>query len=205
MHHFQLKDLEKMSKIYRLNLVNCITGYKSANLVGTKSVEGNENLAIFSSVIHLGSNPALIGFILRPTTVPRHTYANIKATGIFTLNAITDKQIADAHHTSAKYPAGVSEFDQTDLVTERKKNWNAPFVQGAPIQLGCRYQNEYFIKENDTIMVVASIEDIYISEPLLLKDGWVQLDQGNIVSINGLDGYTAPQLLERFPYARPKS
>ncbi|MEO2099725.1 MAG: flavin reductase family protein, partial [Flavobacteriaceae bacterium] len=163
-----------MSKIYRLNLVNCITGYKSANLVGTKSVEGNENLAIFSSVIHLGSNPALIGFILRPTTVPRHTYANIKATGIFTLNAITDKQIADAHHTSAKYPAGVSEFDQTDLVTERKKNWNAPFVQGAPIQLGCRYQNEYFIKENDTIMVVASIEDIYISEPLLLKDGWVQ-------------------------------
>ena len=205
MHHFQLKDLEKMSKIYRLNLVNCITGYKSANLVGTKSVEGNENLAIFSSVIHLGSNPALIGFILRPTTVPRHTYANIKATGIFTINAITDKQIADAHHTSAKYPAGVSEFDQTDLVTERKKNWNAPFVQGAPIQLGCRYQNEYFIKENDTIMVVASIEDIYISEPLLLKDGWVQLDQGNIVSINGLDGYTAPQLLERFPYARPKS
>lgn len=205
MHHFQLKDLEKMSKIYRLNLVNCITGYKSANLVGTKSVEGNENLAIFSSVIHLGSNPALIGFILRPTTVPRHTYANIKATGIFTLNAITDKQIADAHHTSAKYPAGVSEFDQTDLVIERKKNWNAPFVQGAPIQLGCRYQNEYFIKENDTIMVVASIEDIYISEPLLLKDGWVQLDQGNIVSINGLDGYTAPQLLERFPYARPKS
>ena len=194
-----------MSKIYRLNLVNCITGYKSANLVGTKSVEGNENLAIFSSVIHLGSNPALIGFVLRPTTVPRHTYANIKATGIFTLNAITDKQIADAHHTSAKYPAGVSEFDQTDLVTERKKNWNAPFVQGAPIQLGCRYQNEYFIKENDTIMVVASIGDIYISEPLLLKDGWVQLDQGNIVSINGLDGYTAPQLLERFPYARPKS
>ena len=205
MHHFQLKDLEKMSKIYRLNLVNCITGYKSANLVGTKSVEGNENLAIFSSVIHLGSNPALIGFVLRPTTVPRHTYANIKATGIFTLNAITDKQIADAHHTSAKYPAGVSEFDQTDLVTERKKNWNAPFVQGAPIQLGCRYQNEYFIKENDTIMVVASIVDIYISEPLLLKDGWVQLDQGNIVSINGLDGYTAPQLLERFSYARPKS
>ena len=194
-----------MSKIYRLNLVNCITGYKSANLVGTKSVEGNENLAIFSSVIHLGSNPALIGFVLRPTTVPRHTYANIKATGIFTLNAITDKQIADAHHTSAKYPAGVSEFDQTDLVTESKKNWNAPFVQGAPIQLGCRYQNEYFIKENDTIMVVASIVDIYISEPLLLKDGWVQLDQGNIVSINGLDGYTAPQLLERFPYARPKS
>lgn len=205
MHHFQLKDLEKMSKIYRLNLVNCITGYKSANLVGTKSVEGNENLAIFSSVIHLGSNPALIGFVLRPTTVPRHTYANIKATGIFTLNAITDKQIADAHHTSAKYPAGVSEFDQTDLVTESKKNWNAPFVQGAPIQLGCRYQNEYFIKENDTIMVVASIVDIYISEPLLLKDGWVQLDQGNIVSINGLDGYTAPQLLERFSYARPKS
>ena len=93
MKHIQLDDLNEMSKIYRLNLVNSITGYKSAHLIGSQSLDGKNNVAIFSSVIHLGSNPALIGFILRPTSVPRHTYSNIKATGIFTLNAITKKQI----------------------------------------------------------------------------------------------------------------
>ena len=72
MQHFQKEDLEGFSKIYRLNLINSVTGYKSAHLVGTVSAEGTKNLAVFSSVVHLGSDPALIGFILRPTTVPRH-------------------------------------------------------------------------------------------------------------------------------------
>ena len=89
MHHFNSSDFKNFSKVYRLNLINSVTGYKSANLIGSQSLDGKENLAIFSSVIHLGSNPALIGFILRPTTVPRHTYSNIKSTGIFTLNAVT--------------------------------------------------------------------------------------------------------------------
>ncbi len=205
MKHIKISDIEDMSKIYRLNLINSVTGYKSAHLIGSQTSKGNTNLAIFSSVVHLGSNPALIGFIIRPTTVPRHTYSNIKATGTFTLNAISKKQIADAHHTSAKYPENISEFDKTNLEIEKKNDWNAPYVKKAPIQMGCRYQNEYHINENDTIMIVASIEHLYISESLLLEDGWVQLDKGDIITINGLDGYAAPQLLERFPYARPKA
>ena len=113
---------------YKLNLINSATGYKSAQLVGTVSPEGNENLAVFSSIVHLGSKPALIGMILRPTTVPRHTYSNIKATGIFTLNAITKKQIKDAHHTSAKYPEEISEFDKTDLKIEKKGERRFPWL-----------------------------------------------------------------------------
>ena len=205
MKHIKISDIEDMSKIYRLNLINSVTGYKSAHLIGSQTLKGNANLAIFSSVVHLGSNPALIGFIIRPTTVPRHTYSNIKATGIFTLNAISKKQIADAHHTSAKYPENISEFDKTNLEIEKKNDWNAPYVKKSPIQMGCRYQNEYHINENDTIMIVASIEHLYVSESLLLEDGWVQLDKGDVITINGLDGYAAPQLLERFPYARPKA
>ena len=205
MKHIKISDIEDMSKIYRLNLINSVTGYKSAHLIGSQTLKGNANLAIFSSVVHLGSNPALIGFIIRPTTVPRHTYSNIKATGTFTLNAISKKQIADAHHTSAKYPENISEFDKTNLEIEKKNDWNAPYVKKSPIQMGCRYQNEYHINENDTIMIVASIEHLYVSESLLLEDGWVQLDKGDVITINGLDGYAAPQLLERFPYARPKA
>ena len=58
-------ELFYMSKVPRLNLVNCVTGYKSANLIGTISTEGIQNVAIFSSVTHLGTEPPLIGFILR--------------------------------------------------------------------------------------------------------------------------------------------
>ncbi len=48
------------------------------------------------------------------------------------------------------------------------------------------------------------MEQLYLEEQLLGEDGWVQLDKGNIIAINGLDGYALPKLLARYPYARPK-
>ena len=196
------EDISKMEKIERLNLINSCTGYKSANLIATKSVDGKPNVAIFSSVTHLGSFPALIGFIMRPTTVPRDTYKNIRETGFFTVNHITTDMIADAHHTSANYELGISEFDKTNLKEEYKNDIEIPFVQGSPVQLYCKYVNEYYIKENDTIHIIASIENLFFDEKLQHEDGWLQLDKGNVISLNGLDGYCLPTLTDRFQYAR---
>lgn len=204
MRHFTEKEIQDFDKIYRLNLINSITGYKSANLIATQSATGASNLAVFSSVTHLGSDPALLGFILRPTTVPRHTYSNLKETGWFTVNHISADVIKDAHHTSAKYPSEVSEFDQTQLEVEYKNGQGCPFVKNAPVQILCSYLNEYPIAENGTILIVGKMNAIYVEPQMLLEDGWIQLDKGKVVSINGLDGYALPQLLDRFEYARPK-
>ncbi|MFT5252731.1 MAG: flavin reductase (DIM6/NTAB) family NADH-FMN oxidoreductase RutF [Flavobacteriales bacterium] len=196
------EELEKLEKVERLNLINSCTGYKSANLLATKSVDGLSNVAIFSSITHLGSSPAMIGFIVRPTTVPRDTYKNIKETGYFTVNHITADMIADAHHTSANYDDTVSEFDKTKLEEEYKEEITVPFVKGSPVQLYCRYVNEYYIKENNTIHIIASIEKLFFEEELKHKDGWLQIDKGNVIALNGLDGYCLPKLVDRFEYAR---
>ncbi|TRX21136.1 flavin reductase family protein [Flavobacterium franklandianum] len=196
------EEISKMEKVERLNLINSCTGYKSANLIATKSAEGKSNVAIFSSVTHLGSDPALIGFIMRPTTVPRDTYRNIRETGFFTVNHITADMIADAHHTSANYELGVSEFDKTNLEEEYKNDIEIPFVKGSPVQLYCKYVNEYCIKENDTIHIIASIENLFFDENLRHPDGWLQIDKGNVIALNGLDGYCLPKLVDRFQYAR---
>jgi flavin reductase (DIM6/NTAB) family NADH-FMN oxidoreductase RutF len=202
MKNISKETISQMDKIEKLNLINSCTGFKSANLIATKSIDGNTNVAIFSSVTHLGSSPSLIGFIVRPTTVPRDTYKNIMETGYFTVNHITVDMIADAHHTSANYDSGISEFDKTNLEEEYKEGFNIPFVKGSPVQLYCKYVNEYIIKENDTIHIIASIEHIFFDETLEHKDGWLQLDKGNIVALNGVDGYFLPKLIDRFQYAQ---
>ena len=203
MKQITTQDIAEMDKIFRLNLINSCTGYKSANLIATKSVDGFENVAIFSSITHLGSNPAMLGFILRPTTVPRDTYKNLRETGFFTVNHVSVDIIAAAHQSSASYDSGVSEFDKTGLKPEYKDGIDIPFVENAPVQLLCKYLNEYEIKENGTIHVIASIENVFVSEDLIGSDGWLQLDKGNVVAINGLDGYCLPKLIDRFEYARP--
>ena len=204
MHYFSKAEITELNNRYRNNLINSISGYKSANLIGTISKTGTTNLAVFNSIVHLGSNPALLGFILRPMTVPRHSFSNMKENGVFTVNHIAKNQIEAAHHTSAKYPEEISEFDQTELNPVYKNDFAAPFVEGAPVQIACRYLNNYLIEENDTRLVVGAIEGVYIDDKMILDDGWVQLDLGEVVTINGLDGYALPQLIERFPYARPK-
>ncbi len=195
-------DLSEMEKVKRLNLVNSCTGYKSANLIATQSLEGINNVAIFSSVTHLGSNPAMLGFIMRPTIVVRDTYKNIKETGYFTVNHVTADIISDAHQTSANYNPEDSEFDKTKLNIEFKDAISTPFVKDCPVQLYCKYINEYHIKENGTVHIIASIEKIFYNENLEHQDGWLQLDKADVISLNGLDGYCLPKLVNRYEYAR---
>lgn len=204
MKHFNIDEIHQLAHLYKINLINSCAGYKSANLIATKSAENSTNVAIFSSVIHLGSAPPLLGFILRPTTVPRNTYQNIVDTGFYTINHIHQEILEDAHHTSAKYKREISEFDVTNLETDYKNNFNAPFVKDCPIQIGMKYVEEYDIKSNNTKLVVGEIQELYIEEKLLKEDGFVNLSEGNIATINGLNGYAIPTLKERFEYQRPK-
>jgi flavin reductase (DIM6/NTAB) family NADH-FMN oxidoreductase RutF len=111
--------------------------------------------------------------------------------------------IEDAHHTAANYPEDISEFSKTNLKEEYLDGFQAPFVKQSPIKIGCSYKNEYLIEENNTLLIVGAIEHIYFDENLQSDDGWIQLDKGNIVAANGLDGYAATQLVKRFQYARP--
>lgn len=204
MEHITSKEIAGMEKLFRLNLINSVTGYKSANLIATKSKKNGVNVAVFSSVTHLGSNPALLGFITRPTKeVPRNTYKNIKENQYFTVNHVQKDMIESAHQTAAKYDEEISEFQKTGLEEEYLDNFFAPYVKQSTVKLGCKFVNEYYIKENDTVMVIGAIEHIYFDESIQAPDGWLRLDDAETVAINGLDGYALPNLLDRFHYARP--
>jgi len=204
MAFFNRKDIDSLDKIYKINLINSCSGFKSANLLGSISIEKITNVAVFSSVIHLGSNPPTLGFILRPTTVPRNTHKNIKDTGVFTINHIWESIIEDAHHTSAKYPDDVSEFDMTGLEEEYKGNFKAPFVKNAPVQMSMKFIEEIYVPSNDVMLIVAQIEELYVEDTLLKKDGLINLSEGNVATINGLDTYAIPKFKQQLSYQRPK-
>lgn len=205
MKRISRQDIDQLRHVQRINFVNSCSGYKSANLIGTVSKDGTPNVAVFSSVTHLGSNPPIFGFILRPTTVPRDTYKNIKETGYFTLNHIHEGILEEAHHTSAKYPEHISEFDMTQLEMEMKNDFLAPFVKGCPVQLEMKYVAEYPIEINGTLHVIGEVIAVHLREELLEDDGFVNLAKGKVATINGLDGYAVAKHNSRFSYQRPKT
>jgi flavin reductase (DIM6/NTAB) family NADH-FMN oxidoreductase RutF len=194
-----------MDKIYRLNLINSIPGFKSANLIGTKSIRGETNLSVFSSVIHIGSNPALLGFIVRPAVVPRHTYSNLKTTGVFTINHIHKGFVDKAHYTSAKFDKNTSEFNAVGLTEEYLDDFFAPFVKESKLKTACSFLEEYEIKANNTILVVGEIQSIFLPNGIVTENGEINLDQIDDVCISGLYNYHQVKKIAAFYYSRPEN
>ena len=201
--HFNHSDLINLPNRYRANLINSSSGYRPSNLLGTKSLNGVTNLGIFNSITHIGSDPAMLGFILRPLTVRRDTYSNIKSTGFFTVNHVNSSILEQSHQTSAKYGETASEFEKTGLTEEYLDGFQAPYVKQSHIKVGCSYVNEYHIKENGCIMVIGAIEHLYVPENTLFDDGSINLETAQSIANIGLDGYALPKLLARFAYAKP--
>ncbi|HET8860487.1 flavin reductase family protein [Marivirga sp.] len=190
MKHINSDSIDKMESRFRANLFNTISGFKSANLIGSSDNNGKTNLAVFNSVVHIGANPPFLGFILRPTTVARHTYENIKANGFYTFNHIHESFIEKAHQTSAKYEKNVSEFEACDFGIEYLNNFSAPFVKESKIKLGLKLEEEHLIKTNGTLLVVGKVIDAYLDENLISTDGSVDLTKAGTVTVSGLYEYS---------------
>lgn len=196
-------ELIALEKQQRTNLINSIEGFKSVVLVGTKSTSSIENLAIFSSLVHIGAHPALVGLIFRPSPPERDTLRNLLETGFYTINHISETFFKQAHQTSARYDTGVSEFKEVGLTPEYKADFFAPFVAESAVQLGIAFREKIDITINNTIMVIGEIIELYVPDHAVESDGFVNLEALNTVTCSGLDCYHKTVQLDRLSYAKP--
>jgi flavin reductase (DIM6/NTAB) family NADH-FMN oxidoreductase RutF len=200
---FRLNDILALEKQTRTNLINSIGGFKSVGLVGTQNQLGQTNLSIFSSIVHIGAHPPLIGLIFRPGNPMRDTLANILETEFYTINHINEAILSQAHQTSAHYPPDQSEFEAVGLTPAYEASIPAPFVAESTIQIGVQFKEKLEITSNNTQLVVGEIVFIKVPEDCLGIDGFVYLEKANTLTCSGLDAYHSANILDRFSYAKP--
>lgn len=205
MKTFTLEEINNLDKRFRSNLINCLSGIKSINLIGTKNTEGQTNLAIFNSVIHLGAHPPLMGFVQRPDSVERHTFENIQKTSFFTINSVTEEIHKQAHQTAARYNREESEFKEVSLDKVFISNFYAPFVAKSPLKIGLECVDIIPIPANNTQLVIGKVMLIQLDENFLKPDGFLSLQDQGIVGGTGLDSYLSTQEIGRYSYAKPDS
>jgi flavin reductase (DIM6/NTAB) family NADH-FMN oxidoreductase RutF len=195
-------ELQELERTYRANLINSLGGFKSLVLIGTKSPEGNENLATFSSFFHLGANPALCGIIVRPNEPTQNTLGNILALKQYTINHVTPDFYQQAHQCSARYAPGVSEFDRVGLSAEYVAPIAAPFVAHSRIKFACELVQKTDIALNGTTLIVGKIIKIIVPDGVLLEDGYIDIEAANTITCSGLDSYHTTQKIARLSYAK---
>lgn len=197
---------EEEFKLYeertRAKLINSLSGFKSANLIATKSNSGQTNVAIFSSLFHLGASPALIGFIIRPDVSPRDTLLNLRENGFFTVNHINEAICKEAHQTSARYPHEMSEFEACGLTPEYLDGFDSPFVKESHIKFSAQMIREEKIPENNTHLIIASIKSIYLPCDSLDEDGSINIAKAGTIALSGLDTYFNCTPIGKLSYAK---
>lgn len=193
----------KLERLKRSNLVNTISGIKPVNLIGTVSGDGVTNLAVFNSVIHIGANPPLLGFIIRPyKEVRRDTYENIMETGYYTINNVNEKIVKQAHYTSAKFDKDVSEFTTCNLTEEYIQNFIPPFVKESHIKIGMKFVKQIPIDLNETSLIIGAIEFAEIADQSVDERGIIDHAINKTVGVAGLNTYYSIEKIAEYPYAR---
>ncbi len=201
--HFTEKDIAAMESRYRATLINSVSGFKPANLVGTADHDGHTNLAIISSVVHLGSNPPLLALIIRPNPVERHTLDNMLNTRCYSINHVHHTFIEAAHQTAARYPKEQSEFTATGLQEHWVEGFAAPFVLEASVRLGLELREHQHLRINDTHLLIGEVVLVDVPSDCLGDDGALNLSAAGTVALSGLDSYYETRRLRRMAYAKP--
>lgn len=200
---FNLEDIERLDSRYRRQFMNSIEGFKNLALIGTRDHQGHTNLALFSSVVHIGASPPLIGFIHRPVSVPKQTFTNIQLRKYYTINLVHEAITEAAHQTSARYEPGQSEFEATGLTPVFTETVDAPYVDESKIRFGLILEEILPIRSNGTFLIIGKVLELFVPEKLIREDGFVELSKAGVVACAGLDSYYLPQPLTRLEYARP--
>jgi flavin reductase (DIM6/NTAB) family NADH-FMN oxidoreductase RutF len=200
--HFSLAEIQTWDRFTRANFINTLTGFKSLSLIGTVNKAGESNVAVFSNIVHLGADPALIGFINRPLEAAPHTLQNIQETGFFTVNLVTESMYKQAHQTSAKYADGVSEFEMTGLTEQFREGCSAPFVAESPVQYLLKLEQVIPIELNGTFLVIGSLQAAYVPADIQEEDGFLDLAKAGILTSLGTSGYYKTEKIDNLPYAK---
>lgn len=197
------EQIEALDNRYRALFMNALSGFKSANLIATCDDRKNTNLAIFTSVFHIGSMPPLLGMISRPHSVSRHTLENILQTGHYSINHVNESIIQQSHQTSARYDKDVSEFQAAGLSEQWEDGFPVPFVQESRIQLGMKLREHHQLAINNTELIIGEIIYVDIKDDVVHEDGYVDIERAGSIAVSSLDSYHRTRLLSHLGYAKP--
>ena len=198
--------IEGLPQRYRARFVNSLSGFKSANLVGTASSSGASACCMVSSVVHLGSNPALMGVVFRPPGEDAHNYRNLTQSGCFTLSHVTDAFYQQAHQTSARFAKGVSEFEAVGLTPHWHQTDGEPVPSASCGRVSCQDgpdRKEDLLLPNGCRFVMGAVEWVDFDSRAQAEDGFLDLSETGTMCIGGLDAYHTAQRTSRLSYAKP--
>ncbi len=187
---FEVKAMEQRV-IY--NLLIGLVAPRPIALVTSRNESGGLNAAPFSAYNYLCTDPPVVGIGVtdRPGGgfVPKDTARNIRRTGEFVVNVVTEDLLKQMNVCATDFPAEVSEIEMAGLHTTESKLVGVPRITEAHAALECVEHATIEIGRSRIILgrvVAMYVEDRFVDP----KGPYIKAEEMHAIGrMNGLGSY----------------
>jgi len=176
--------------------------------VSTVNAQGQPNLAPFSFFNAVCSRPPTILFcpgIRGVDLSPKDTYQNVKETGEFVINFVTESLAEQMNITAVEAPPDVNEFERAGLTAEPSVVVNVPRVAESPIHFECTLQQIVTIGEGTGggYIIIGTVVHMHFADAVFREGN--RIDIASYQPIGRLSGTAYTRVHDLFDLVRPPS
>lgn len=195
----------EVSRRERYQLLTSLVVPRPIGWISTFSADGVPNLAPFSYFAALADTPMLVGASIGSRGgKPKDTLRNIRETGAFCVNVVTEMQLEQMNLSSGDYPADTDEFTMAGVPMKRASSVEAPFVGNCPAVMECRLHEEVDLGSPANTLVIGEVMAVRLDPALEREPGTHYVITESLRPVGRLWGrsYTKLGAIQRLP--RPK-
>lgn len=190
-------DVETIPGSHTYKLLVGLVAPRPIALITSMDEQGRLNAAPFSAYNYLCTDPPIVGIGVtnRPPSsetghfVPKDTARNIRRTGEFVINVVTEDIAQQMNICATDFPAEMSEVEIAGFTTVPSQKIKVPRLAQAHAALECREHTTMEIGRSRIIL--GRVVNFYIEDRFVDPDGpYVHADElHSIGRMNGLGNY----------------
>lgn len=175
--------------------------------VSTVDANGSPNLAPFSFFTASGSNPPHVLFcpMIRSTDLTtKDTLNNIRATGEFVVNIVTEELGEAMNLTATELPAGINEFDYAGLETAPSTLVKPLRVAKSPVNFECKLAQIVDLGDGSPgsgSVVIGRVVHIHVDDAVMIGEDKIDIEKLKPIGRLAGNGYT--RVTDLFELIRP--
>ena len=173
--------------------------------ISTVDKDGRANLAPYSFFNAVMDHPSMVMFTSAGRKEDRDfgkdSVSNIRDTGEFVVNVVSDDLKDQMNITSGNYGADVDEFEQAGLTKGACELVKAPRVAESPASLECKLFQIVDLPGDGNVMIIGTVVGIHLRDSAV-RDGIFHVTDYNPVARLGYKDYAT--INEVYELIRPK-
>jgi flavin reductase (DIM6/NTAB) family NADH-FMN oxidoreductase RutF len=170
--------------------------------VSTISPEGVHNLAPFSFFNVVCGDPPVVCFSPIWRNPPKDTIVNIRATGEFVVNIVSEDFADRMNICSGEYPSSVDEFKMSGLTPVESVVVRAPRVRESHVNMECKLMQivEVSARPMGGSLVIGEVVRFHVDDAVIDE---FRIDADKLRAVGRMSGSDYARTRDRFSLVRP--